>query len=143
MLSNKFCEDKQITKFDVSYNKKTDTMAKTEITIPEENLQFYNHLIALMPEVERKGKSTPYTSLNGHMFSFLDKDGVMGLRLSKKDREGFIQDFKTGLMEQHGRIMKEYVKIPHDLLKDAQILKSYLKKSYDYIKTLKPKPTKK
>jgi hypothetical protein len=32
-------------------------------------------LIATNPNVERKGATVPYTSLNGHMFSYLSKEG--------------------------------------------------------------------
>ena len=33
---------------------------------------------------EVKGAKNPYTSRNGHMFSFLDRDGTMALRLSDR-----------------------------------------------------------
>jgi hypothetical protein len=39
--------------------------------------------------------------------------------------------------------MKEYVRVPDKLLANTKELKKYLAKSYDYIETLKPKPTKK
>lgn len=39
--------------------------------------------------------------------------------------------------------MKEYVVVPESLLKKTSELKVYLGMSYDYVKTLKPKPTKK
>jgi TfoX/Sxy family transcriptional regulator of competence genes len=39
--------------------------------------------------------------------------------------------------------MKEYVAVPDDLLQNTEELKQYLDLSYEYIKTLKPKPTKK
>ena len=84
----------------------------------------------------------PYTSLNGHMFSFLDKDGNMGLRLPKDEREEFLLKYNSKIMEQYGRQMKEYVVVPYDLLKDTKSLSEYLQKSYEYISTLKPKPTK-
>ncbi len=118
-------------------------MSKSKITIPLEQLERYNKLIESNPKIERKGKTTPYTSLNGHMFSFLSKDGKMGLRLPEENRKGFIQEFNTQLMEQHGRIMKEYVEVPSDLLSDIKKLSKYLQESYKYISTLKPKPTKK
>ena len=38
-------------------------------------LEFYEHLVATQPAVERKGATMPYTSVNGHMFSFLTKEG--------------------------------------------------------------------
>ncbi len=105
--------------------------------------KLYDQLIAANPTIERKGKTTPYTSINGHMFSFLSKEGEMGLRLSENDREDFIQNFKARLMEQHGRVMKEYVAVPDALLQDTDQLSEYLQKSLQYVSGLKPKPTKK
>ena len=118
-------------------------MSKPEITISKEILQLYDKLIASNPGIERKGKTMPYTSINGHMFSFLDKDGNMGLRLSREDIEEFILKFNSSLMEQYGSVMKEYVKVPSGLLRDTEILSKYLQKSFDYVSSLKPKPTKK
>ena len=106
-------------------------------------LENYEKLIALFPEVERKGKTMPYTSMNGNMFSFLDKEGKMGLRLSKNNFEEFIEKFDSGQMEQHGRVMKEYVVIPDQLLKETEQLSEYFKMSLVYVASLKPKPTKK
>ena len=114
-------------------------MSKVKITIPAIQLEAYNQLIASNPSIERKGKTTPYTSLNGHMFSFLAKDGTMGLRLSKEDRTSFIEKFDSQLMEQHGRIMKEYVKIPNDLLLNLDEMSKYLNQSLTYVQSLKPK----
>ena len=103
----------------------------------------YSKLIDHFPEVEEKGKTMPYTSLNGNMFSFLDKEGIMGLRLSQTDREQFIKKYKTKLMEQHGRIMKEYVHVPQSLLIKTGSLTKYFSQSLEYVASLKPKPTKK
>ncbi len=108
-----------------------------------EAVKLYDKLIEANPNVERKGKTMPYTSLNGHMFSFLSKEGEMGLRLSIEDREDFIQKFDSQLMKQHGRVMKEYVAVPATLLNDTDLLSEYLQKSYAYTSQLKPKPTKK
>lgn len=118
-------------------------MSKSKVEIPSENLELYNKVIGSNPEIERKGKTTPYTSINGHMFSFLSKDGTMGLRLSKTDREDFVEVFNTSLMEQHGRIMKEYIEVPFKLLQDTEQLSEYLDKSLKYVSQLKAKTTKK
>jgi TfoX/Sxy family transcriptional regulator of competence genes len=85
----------------------------------------------------------PYTSLNGNMFSLLGKDGSLGFRLSKQDREEFLDKYKSGLMEQYGVVMKEYVLIPDRLLSSPEDLKKYFELSYAYAKTSKPKPTSK
>lgn len=105
-------------------------------------LEHYERLVATNPDVERKGASMPYTSLNGHMFSFLAKDGTVSLRLPREQREAFIEAYDTGLSEQHGRVMKEYVLVPTDLLQDTEILKKYFDISYEYVSSLKPKSTK-
>ena len=39
--------------------------------------------------------------------------------------------------------MKEYVTVPEGLLPKTKELEEYFKASYDYAKTLKPKPTRK
>lgn len=105
--------------------------------------ELYDLLIDSIPEIERKGKTMPYTSVNGHMFSFLSKEGVMGLRLSEDDRESFIETFRSSLMEQHGRVMKEYVVVPDSLLRETEKLSEFLRRSFTYVSSLKPKPTKK
>jgi hypothetical protein len=117
-------------------------MAKS-MTIPIERLELYNTLMENNPSIERKGKTTPYTSINGHMFSFLSKEGTMGLRLSESDRELFIEKYNSHLMQQHGRTMKEYVSVPQILLQDTYNLKEYVLQSFNYVSQLKPKPTKK
>lgn len=109
----------------------------------ESIVELYDMLIGANPQIERKGKTMPYTSINGHMFSFLSKEGAMGLRLSQNDREEFIKKFDTKLMEQYGRTMKEYVEVPNRLLQQTEELSEFLQKSFDYVSSLKPKPTKK
>ena len=106
-------------------------------------VELYDLLVEKHPDVDRKGKTMPYTSLNGHMFSFLNKDGMMGLRLSKEDLNQFMETYNTSQMIQHGRIMKEYVEIPLEMLSDTQALSTYFQKSLDYVSGLKPKATKK
>jgi hypothetical protein len=46
-----------------------------------EKLKLYEKLVATNPNVQRKGDTVPYTSLNGHMFSNLSKEGKLALRL--------------------------------------------------------------
>jgi len=106
-------------------------------------LELYEKLVATNPDIKRKGKTMPYTSLNGHMFSFLAKEGKMSLRLPAGDRQEFIEKYESELSEQYGAVMKEYVVVPDDLLENTDVLKEYFEVSYTYVGTLKPKPTKK
>jgi TfoX/Sxy family transcriptional regulator of competence genes len=110
---------------------------------PQDKIDLFDQLIATNPDIERKGKTNPYTSHNGHMFSHLSKTGTLGLRLPKEDRDTFLEKYNTTLYESYGAIMKEYVTVPDELLENTAELKPYLDISYEYIQTLKPKPTKK
>lgn len=118
-------------------------MSKTPSEKYAEALRLYEKLVATHPDVERKGKTMPYTSLNGHMFSFLGKDGHLGLRLPKEELKQFLEKYGTELSVQYGAVMKEYAAVPDALLSKTQELKTYFAHSYDYVKSLKPKPAKK
>ena len=116
---------------------------KEQAPVPSEKIALYDKLIATNSEIERKGASMLYTSINGNMFSFLSKDGSLGLRLSKEDRDAFIRKYNAALFEQHGIVLKEYVEVPEELFNNTKALKKYFDLSYKFVQSLKPKPTKK
>lgn len=118
------------------------TTKKQDNSIPAAKLTLYHKLLDTDPMIERKGKSLPYTSHKGNMFSFLSPGGTLAIRLPENDRKNFLEKYKTTLMESQGVIMKEYVMVPDGLLKKTNELKVYLQISYDYIRSLKPKKTK-
>ena len=103
------------------------------------NLELYEKVVTTIPEVKRKGKTMPYTSHNGHMFSLFTKEGKLALRLPDDDREAFVKKYGTEPVVQYGAVMKEYVEIPQELLQDTDELKRYFELSYQHIDTLKPK----
>jgi len=103
----------------------------------------YQKLVATNPEVELKGDANGYTSLGGNMFTLLHSSGRLAIRLPPDEREKFLKKYKTTLFEAYGAVMKEYVAVPDDLLKKTAELKKYFDLSYEYAKTLKPKPTSK
>lgn len=107
------------------------------------NLDVYEKMVATLPEVDRKGKANPYTSLNGHMFSFLDKEGYISIRLSKEDKAKFEEKYNSKPSIQYNSVMRGYVLVPKKLYKDATLLAETFQKSFNYISTLEPKPTKK
>lgn len=105
----------------------------------EASLELYDAVVGEHPDFERKGKSMPYTSVNGHMFSMLRKDGVLGMRMSKEDREAFMETYGVGQFTNYGANIRDYVEIPDEVLQDKKKLASYLDASYQYTLTLKPK----
>src|SRR5271169_6949456 len=111
--------------------------------IPADKLDLYEKLLRTNPKIERKGAANPYTSLNGHMFTYLNPSGILALRLPEREREEFLEKYKTTLFEAYGAVMREYVTVPDSLLKKTKELRKYLELSYAYIQTLRPKPTKK
>ena len=105
----------------------------------KENLALYDELVEKCPRFDRKGKTMPYTSANGYMFSLLNKDGELGFRFSKQVQEKYLQEFGTTLFKSYGATMKGYVLIPDAMFGDLNKLSEYLNESYDYVMTLKPK----
>ena len=116
---------------------------KEQNSIPADKLALYDELIKTNPEIERRGVKLPYTSFNGHMFTFLSETGKLAIRLPEKERVLFLKKYNASLMEAHGTIMKEYVMVPEELLNNIKELKKYLNVSYEHAKTLKPKAQKK
>lgn len=109
---------------------------------PSDALKRYAAVVEEAGEVV-KGAKNPYTSRNGHMFSFLDGDGTMALRLSGELADDFLSRFESGPVIQYGGVMRGYVSVPDDLLSDAEELGSWFEKAYEWIGTLEPKATKK
>jgi len=81
-------------------------------------------LIAVRPEIERKGANNAYAAVNGNMFLLMQVDGVLAIRLPEDERE-------------------EYAAVPDVVLGKTKELQKYVAASYDYAKTLKAKGTKK
>lgn len=105
----------------------------------EENLKLYDELVAKCPRFERKGKTVPYTSANGHMFSSLNKDGELGIRFSKAVQEKYMKELNTTYFKSYGATMKGYILVTDEMLKDLDQLAKYLNESYDYVMSLPPK----
>lgn len=111
--------------------------------MPPDVLVHYEKLVATHPKAERKGATMPYTSRNGHMFSFLTKEGRLALRLPETARDEFVRKYKARPVVQHGAVMKEYVEVPGRLMARTSELSRYFSLGYDYVGSLPPKSTKK
>lgn len=111
---------------------------------PAEALERYLAVVAHSDSgVEVKGAKNPYTSRNGHMFSFLDPEGLMALRLSDVDGDRFREEYGGGPVVQYGSVMRGYVPVPAELLERTGDLSVWFDLSHDWIGTLPPKATKK
>jgi hypothetical protein len=104
-----------------------------------EKLRIYDELISKCPRFERKGKTVPYTSANGHMFSQLNKDGEIGIRFSKEVQKKYMEEFGTTIFRSYNSVMQGYVTIPDEMLEDLYRVARLLDESYDYVMSLDPK----
>jgi hypothetical protein len=114
-----------------------------KIGVPEDRLALFDGLIAIRPEIERKGANNAYAAVNGNMFLLMQPDGVLAMRLPEAARAEFLEKYKARLHEAYGAVMKEYVAVPEAAMDKIKELQTYVAASYEYTKTLKAKPTKK
>ena len=105
----------------------------------EAQLKIYDDLVSKCPRFERKGKTMPYTSANGYMFSLFNKASEVGIRFSKEVQEKYMKELNTTYYKSYGATMKGYILIPDEMLEDLDNLANYLNESYDYVMTLEPK----
>ena len=105
----------------------------------EQHLRIYDELVKQCPNFERKGKTMPYTSANGYMFSLLNKDGELGIRFSKEKQKAYLEKFDTTIFKSYGAVMRGYIHINDEMLKDEANIIDLLNESYHYVMTLEPK----
>ena len=105
----------------------------------QEKLKVYDELVAKCNRFKRKGKTMPYTSANGYMFSLYNKSGEIGIRFSKEVQETYIKEFNSSIYKSYGAVMKGYVLIPETMLADLDNVSKYLDESYDYVMSLERK----
>ena len=105
----------------------------------EGTLTLYDQAVKKCSRFERKGKTMPYTSANGHMFSLLNKAGELGIRFSKDVQKRYIEEWPSTIFQSYGATMRGYVLIPEHICSDIDQLAHYLNEGYDYVMTLEPK----
>jgi hypothetical protein len=105
----------------------------------KEKLKLYDAVVEKCPRFERKGKTMPYTSANGYMFSLLNKSGELGIRFAKETQEKYIKEWGSTYFKSYGATMRGYVLVTEKMWTDPDTLAKYLNESYDYVMTLEPK----
>ena len=101
----------------------------------------YEALVERVPDVQRKGKKTPYTSMNGNMFSFITTEERLAFRIGNDDRDAFLERFPDAVCLQYGKTMRGYVEIPDSILDDPEALGALWDPCVAHARTLKPKAT--
>src|SRR5262249_47404915 len=107
----------------------------------EEKIALYEKMVATYPDAVLKGDTIPYTSLNGHMYSFISKENTVALKLPKDELVKFMEKYSTTHPVNYGVMQKDYVIVPDSLLMKTDELRPYFEMSYEYTSKLKPKPT--
>ncbi len=115
------------------------TMGKATYQGPADRLAHYEQLVASVEGVERKGAANPYTSRNGYMTSFIDKEGATALRFSKADQAAFIERYDSRIPVQYGRDMPDFAVVPDELLERPDELRQWFVRSWEFVGTLEPK----
>ena len=107
-------------------------------------LAIYEGLVADYPDLKVKGKANRYTSMNGNMFSFLNKDdATLCFRYSEADKKAYNETNGTSDVISYGAVMRGYVVITPEIMADRAALQDHFDRCVEHAKTLKPKPTKK
>ena len=102
-------------------------------------LKIYDDIVEACKGFERKGKKMIYTSTNGYMFSLLNKDGEIGIRLNKEEANRFKESYNSGDYYSYGAKMKDYVLMPEDMYGKKELLVTYFEKIFTYSNSLPPK----
>ena len=97
---------------------------------------------ALQPEVggtPRQMFGYPCAFENGQLFTGLFADGLF-VRLGEKDREELLR-FKGAkpFAPMPGRPMKEYAVLPPPMLEDEDLVKSWMHRAFEYVRSLPEK----
>jgi len=102
-------------------------------------LALYDEVVKLCPRFKRKGKTMPYTSANGYMFTLLNKNAQLGVRFGKDKQKHYIDEWGSDIYKSYDAVMKGYVLVPDSLLSDKKLLSEFMNESFDYVMSL---PTK-
>jgi len=96
------------------------------------------------PRVERRKMfGYPCAFASDNMFIGLHQENML-MRLPEGDRERFLEQYKTEIFQPFpGRVMKEYVVVPHGLVRDPEALEPWIRRSLNYAASVKPKAKKK
>jgi TfoX/Sxy family transcriptional regulator of competence genes len=110
---------------------------------PAAVVNLFHSTIEGLPEVElRKMFGYPCAFFHGQMLAGVFQDRIM-LRLSDEDRPKFLKLPGAKPFEpMPGRVMREYVELPPDIMNSPAALKRWVTRGLTYVATLPPKTKK-
>jgi hypothetical protein len=104
----------------------------------DEIIARFERAIATSDRIERKGKANPYTSTNGHMFSQINKDDQLGIRLPKPRQKELSEQYGAGPFKSYGATMRDYVCLTGDMLADPGLVERLLEEGFDFVASMPP-----
>ncbi len=105
----------------------------------EEQIAKYDAIVAEAKGCERLGKTMPYTSSNGYMYSQVNKAGEIGIRLSKERQKELNESHELGPFKSYGATMKDYVMLSDEIISDEAFACSLLEEGLAFVNSLPPK----
>lgn len=100
-------------------------------------IALFERAIAASGQFERKGKANPYTSANGHMFSQINKDNQIGIRLPKSRQAELLAQHGAGPFKSYGATMRDYVCLTREMLQEETIT-SLLEEGFVFVSAMPP-----
>lgn len=101
-------------------------------------IDLYEAAIAAAGAFERKGKANPYTSANGHMFSQINKDDQLGIRLPKPRQAELLAAYGAGPFKSYGATMRDYVCLTDEMLSQPDLISDLLKEGHMFVSAMPP-----
>jgi len=111
---------------------------------PQKLVDLFYFVMEAHPQANlRKMFGYPCAFYNNNMFVGLHERNLV-VRLEKKELEkAFIAKAGKPFEPMSGRVMKEYLALNEEVLSDPKQVAEFIKKSFDYVKTLPAKQKKK
>jgi TfoX/Sxy family transcriptional regulator of competence genes len=107
---------------------------------PQSLIDLFDKSVPSSPSVSRRKMfGYPAAFANGNLFIGLHQDDFV-MRLSEEDRARFSAEYGMRTFEpMKGRPMREYVRLPEELLANARKRAPWIKRSLQYVEAIQPK----
>lgn len=108
---------------------------------PQALIDLFDKAVPASANVSRRQMfGYPAAFANGNLFIGLHQNDFI-MRLSEEDRARFSARYGDRTFEpMKGRRMREYVRLPEELLTDTRRRAPWIKRSLQYAEAIKPKP---